>query len=301
MLWKQSWRDVGLRNLNYDSVMEKTCESAPGSCRSSVSEMEKTDVPLSEDEAAILDDLPNGGIPRREFLKLVSGAGAGLLGLQLLAEKQAFSAAATLAGPTAVGGVGGVSVSMTVNGAVKKLELDPRVTLLDALREKLALTGSKKGCDHGQCGACTVMVDGKRVLSCLTLAAQADGKKVTTVEGLANDDGLHPMQEAFIEHDGFQCGYCTPGQLCSAVALLDEIKRGEASYATEDLSALPSEISDDEIRERMSGNICRCAAYPQILAAIRDVHSNRKTARTWGFATEEELAVIRKEFAHEIV
>lgn len=266
-------------------------------------DLRKPPEPLSDDEVALFNELTRGGLQRRDFIKLMTGAGAGIFGLQLLAEEKAYAAAATLSeGATASAATSAtIPVNLTINGAEKMLDLDPRVTLLDALREKLNLTGSKKGCDHGQCGACTVMVDGKRVLSCLTLAAQADGKKVTTVEGLATDDGLHPMQEAFIEHDGFQCGYCTPGQLCSAVALLDEAKRGEASYVTEDLDSPPTELSDDEIRERMSGNICRCAAYPQILAAIQDVHSKRKTARTWGFASEEELALIRKEFAHETV
>ncbi|HZC34206.1 MAG TPA: 2Fe-2S iron-sulfur cluster-binding protein [Chthoniobacterales bacterium] len=194
-----------------------------------------------------------------------------------------------------------VPVKFTINGVSRNLEIDPRVVLLDALREKMALTGTKKGCDHGQCGACTVIIDGKRVLSCLTLAAQVDGKAVTTVEGLATEEQLHPMQEAFIEHDGFQCGYCTPGQICSAVALLDEAKRGECSYVTPDLKSPPMQLSDDEIRERMSGNICRCAAYPQILAAIQSVHAGRKAVQTWGFASEEKLAEIRKELANDTV
>jgi len=258
--------------------------------------------PLSEDESALFGELANGGVPRRDFLKMLSGAGAGVFGMQLLTEQQAYAAAASL-GETAVAATTGptISVNLMINGAKRTVDLDPRVTLLDALREKLAMTGSKKGCDHGQCGACTVIVDGKRVLSCLTLAAQAEGKEITTVEGLATDAGLHPMQEAFIEHDSFQCGYCTPGQLCSAVALLDEAKRGEASYVTADLNSPPTELSDEEVRERMSGNICRCAAYPQILAAFQAVHTGRETARTWGFAKEDELALIRKEFTHETV
>jgi xanthine dehydrogenase YagT iron-sulfur-binding subunit len=147
-------------------------------------------------------------------------------------------------------------VTLTVNGRTQELELEPRVSLLDALRERLGLTGSKKGCDQGTCGACTVWVDGRRVLACLTLAVTCEGREVTTIEGLANDDGdLHPMQAAFVEHDAFQCGYCTPGQIMSAVALLRE---GHAA-------------DDSEIREWMSGNICRCAAYPNIRAAIREV------------------------------
>ncbi len=255
------------------------------------------DPKLSEDESALF-----GEMPRRDFLRMMSTAGAGVFGMQLMAQEKALAAAATLTeGATATAATATVPVKLLVNGATRMVDLDPRVTLLDALREKLNLTGSKKGCDHGQCGACTVMVDGKRVLSCLTLAAQADGKKITTVEGLETEQGLHPMQEAFIEHDSFQCGYCTPGQLCSAVALLDEAKRGECSHVTADLNAPPTELSDDEIKERMSGNICRCAAYPQILAAIREVHTGKKTAQTWGFATEDQLALVRKEFAHEAV
>jgi xanthine dehydrogenase YagT iron-sulfur-binding subunit len=148
---------------------------------------------------------------------------------------------------------------LNVNGSARRLRLDSRVTLLDALREHLDLIGTKKGCDQGACGACTVLVDGKRVLSCLTLAAQCEGRDVTTIEGLARDGKLHPLQEAFIRQDGFQCGYCTPGQIMSAVALLDEGRAG----------------SDEEIREFMSGNLCRCGAYPNIVAAIREVAGER--------------------------
>jgi xanthine dehydrogenase YagT iron-sulfur-binding subunit len=148
-----------------------------------------------------------------------------------------------------------VEVMLRVNGSARRLRLDSRVTLLDALRDELDLTGTKKGCDQGACGACTVLLDGKRVLSCLTLAAQCEGREVTTIEGLAPDGRLHPVQEAFIRHDGFQCGYCTPGQIISAVALLQEGRAG----------------SDEEIREFMSGNLCRCGAYPNIVAAIREV------------------------------
>ena len=161
-------------------------------------------------------------------------------------------------------------VSLTVNGQAETLTLDPRVTLLDALREHLHLTGSKKGCDHGQCGACTVIVNGRRVNSCLTLAVMHDGDQVTTIEGLGSPEKLHPMQAAFVKHDGFQCGYCTPGQICSSVAMLGEIKDGIPSHVTEDLAHV--DFSDSEVRERMSGNICRCAAYPNIIAAIREVH-----------------------------
>ncbi|MEH2565712.1 2Fe-2S iron-sulfur cluster-binding protein [Bradyrhizobium sp. AZCC 2289] len=162
-----------------------------------------------------------------------------------------------------------VKVELQINGQPHSLTLDPRTTLLDALREHLALTGSKKGCDHGQCGACTVLIDGRRINSCLTLAAMHDGHSITTIEGLARGDDLHPLQAAFVEHDGFQCGYCTSGQICSAVGMLAESRLGMPSYVTEDLTHPPAELNDAEIRERMSGNICRCAAYPNIVAAIK--------------------------------
>jgi xanthine dehydrogenase YagT iron-sulfur-binding subunit len=157
-------------------------------------------------------------------------------------------------------------ITLRVNGSPHTLELDTRTSLLDALREHLRLTGSKKGCDHGQCGACTVLINGRRINSCLTLAVMHEGDEITTIEGLGAPEKLHPMQKAFLHHDGFQCGYCTPGQICSAVAMLDELKRGWPSYVTRGTPAL----SDAEIRERMSGNVCRCAAYPNIVAAIRD-------------------------------
>ena len=160
--------------------------------------------------------------------------------------------------------------TITVNGQARTLEVDPRTTLLDALREHLGLTGSKKGCDHGQCGACTVLVNGVRINSCLSLAVMHDGDEVTTIEGLGSPERLHPLQKAFLEHDAFQCGYCTPGQICSAAGLLKELEAGWPSQETADLAARPV-ITDDELRERMSGNICRCSAYPQIIAAIKDV------------------------------
>ena len=162
---------------------------------------------------------------------------------------------------------------LTVNGVPHDLHLDNRTTLLDALREHLHLTGTKKGCDHGQCGACTVLVNGQRINSCLTLACMHDGDQVETIEGIGQPGNLDPMQSAFIAHDGFQCGYCTPGQICSAKAVLEEIRAGIPSNVTADLSSIA--ISDDEIRERMSGNICRCGAYANILAAIRQVAEGR--------------------------
>jgi xanthine dehydrogenase YagT iron-sulfur-binding subunit len=160
--------------------------------------------------------------------------------------------------------------SMTVNGTPHTLEIDNRTTLLDALREHLHLTGTKKGCDHGQCGACTVMVDGRRINSCLTLAVMHDGDEVTTIEGLGTPENLHPMQAAFVKHDGFQCGYCTPGQICSAISVVEEIKAGVPSHVSADLNG-EMKITKDEIRERMSGNICRCGAYPNIVDAITEV------------------------------
>jgi xanthine dehydrogenase YagT iron-sulfur-binding subunit len=168
---------------------------------------------------------------------------------------------------------GRMSVSMTVNDRVRTMTVEPRTTLLDALREELGLTGTKKACDRGECGACTVHVTGRRVLSCMTLAAMQDGKRITTIEGLERDGNLHAMQAAFIEHDGFQCGFCTSGQIMSAVAMIEEVKEGWPSAATTDVGR-PSRIedlSDAEIRERMSGNLCRCACYPNIVDAITEV------------------------------
>ena len=161
-------------------------------------------------------------------------------------------------------------VSLTVNGEARALELDTRTTLLDALREHLHLTGTKKGCDHGQCGACTVIVDGRRINSCLTLAVMHEGDSITTIEGLGTPDHLHPLQAAFVKHDGYQCGYCTPGQICSAVAVLDEIEAGIPSHVSADLTARP-QLTPAELRERMSGNICRCGAYSNIVDAITEV------------------------------
>jgi xanthine dehydrogenase YagT iron-sulfur-binding subunit len=161
-------------------------------------------------------------------------------------------------------------VNITVNGKSHSLQLDTRTTLLDTLREHLHLTGTKKGCDHGQCGACTVILDGRRINSCLTLAVMHEGAQVTTIEGLGTPQKMHPMQAAFVKHDGYQCGYCTPGQICSAVATLDEIRRGIPSHVTADLNARPL-LSADELRERMSGNICRCGAYSNIIDAMTEV------------------------------
>ena len=165
-------------------------------------------------------------------------------------------------------------VSFSVNGTARELDLDTRTTLLDALRERLQLPGTKKGCDHGQCGACTVIVGGRRLNSCLTLAVMHEGDSITTIEGLGTPGKLHPMQAAFVKHDGYQCGYCTPGQICSAVAVLEEIKAGNPSHVSADLMAQP-EMSAGELRERMSGNICRCGAYSNIVDAITEVEGKR--------------------------
>jgi xanthine dehydrogenase YagT iron-sulfur-binding subunit len=162
-------------------------------------------------------------------------------------------------------------ITLTVNGQARRLDLDLRTSLLDALREHLHLTGTKKGCDHGQCGACTVLVNGRRINSCLTLAVMHEGDKIVTIEGLGSPGALHPMQAAFVECDGFQCGYCTAGQICSAVGMLAEAKAGWPSHVTPDVATPAVTLPDAEIRERMSGNICRCAAYPNIIAAIRQV------------------------------
>lgn len=165
-----------------------------------------------------------------------------------------------------------MDVSMTVNGRVRALTVEPRMTLLDALRDELGLTGTKKGCDRGECGACTVHVEGRRVLSCMTLAVMQEGKRITTIEGLERDGELHPLQAAFIEHDGFQCGFCTSGQIMSGVAVIEEARTGWPSAATADVTRpfTPADLSEAEIRERMSGNLCRCACYPNIVDAIAE-------------------------------
>jgi xanthine dehydrogenase YagT iron-sulfur-binding subunit len=207
----------------------------------------------------------NKDIPRRDLMigVAVSVAAASV---PFGAEAQ-HPALNTPASPTEVAAT--AAVSLHVNGQAHALELDTRTTLLDALREHLQLTGTKKGCDHGQCGACTVIVDGRRINSCLTLAVMHQGNRVTTIEGLGAPDDLHPMQAAFVKHDGYQCGYCTPGQICSAVGVLAEIKAGIPSHVTGDLTAAP-QVSNDEMRERMSGNICRCGAYSNILEAMTE-------------------------------
>jgi xanthine dehydrogenase YagT iron-sulfur-binding subunit len=257
---------------------------------------------LTADEEALLKEMPaltDIGQARRTFLGQTITGGMGLFALMLLEKEQALAALSSSPDAVfapAVAPENAIRITLKVNGAAKTLELDSRVVLLDALRERLELTGTKKGCDQGQCGACTVLVDGRRVLSCLTLAATVEGREVRTIEGLARGEQLHPMQAAFIKYDGFQCGYCTPGQICSAVGLLEEARRGDASHATEDVTVNTTTLTDDEIRERMSGNICRCGAYPGIVAAIKEVHTGKETARTWRFVGDDELARVRKEW-----
>ncbi len=221
------------------------------------------------------DDRPRAAPTRRHFLQ---SAGA-LAGTPLVAGPAVATTAAAdaphapdvstmiAAAPT--------SLSLRINGQVHQLRIEPRVTLLDALRDQLGLTGTKKGCDRGQCGACTVLVNGRRINSCLTLALAHDGDDVTTIEGLGQPGRLHPMQAQFVEQDAFQCGYCTPGQVCSAVALIDELRRGECSAATPDVRRSgpfdATSLDDAEVRERMSGNLCRCGAYVNIVRAVRNV------------------------------
>ena len=208
-----------------------------------------------------MEELPDLTLSRRELLL----SGAASVAMTSLEPAQAQSAAPAAPRAPAV-----ARVSLKVNGVERTLDVDTRTTLLDALREHLHLTGTKKGCDQGQCGACTVIVDGRRINSCLTLAVMQQGASVTTIEGLGTPQALHPMQAAFVKHDGYQCGYCTPGQICSAVAMLGEIKAGVPSHASADLTAAP-QATVAELRERMSGNICRCGAYSNIVEAVVEV------------------------------
>ena len=205
---------------------------------------------------------------RRDFLKSSMLAGTGIFAAsRLLTDGGVHRGRSATAAATET-----VAIRLRVNGQNYGLRLDPRTSLLDLLREKLDLPGTKKGCNHGQCGACTVLVDGRRINSCLALAVIYDGSEITTIEGLAKGDELHPLQAAFVRHEGFQCGYCTPGQICSAVAMMNEVSQGTVSHVTEDVRMSGNvALTDDEIRERMAGNICRCGAYPGIVAAIREV------------------------------
>ena len=217
------------------------------------------------------DDTPSH-VTRRAFLQS-AGALAGMSCVHY-AEAQTPGKADERSPPPSEAAT--MRIALNINNARHELNVEPRVTLLDALREYLGLMGTKKGCDRGQCGACTVLVNGRRINSCLTLAVMHEDDAITTIEGLGTPTQLHPMQAAFLEHDGFQCGYCTPGQICSAVGLLNEAQKGDASAVTPDVRARTIALSDDEIRERMSGNICRCGAYPNIVQAIRKVAGRSK-------------------------
>jgi xanthine dehydrogenase YagT iron-sulfur-binding subunit len=203
---------------------------------------------------------------RRNILKASAVAGSAMMAAPLVPASDSAAAATATSQP----GAADVSVVLRVNRTEHQMMIDARTTLLDALRERLHLTGSKKGCDQGQCGACTVIIDGRRTTSCLTLAVMQEGHDIITIEGLGTPGNLHPMQAAFIKHDGYQCGFCTPGQICSAVAMLEEVKAGAPSHVTADLNTAP-QASTGEFRERMSGNICRCGAYSNIQDAIAEV------------------------------
>jgi xanthine dehydrogenase YagT iron-sulfur-binding subunit len=219
--------------------------------------------------------LTSEGAARRRFLRGTGALTTGLAAPLCLASAPAVAAASPPPMPRETGAA--VPVRLDVNGHAYDLVLEPRVTLLDALRENIGLTGTKKGCDRGQCGACTVLVNERRINACLALAVAHAGDRIRTIEGLAEGATLHPVQAAFIEHDGFQCGYCTPGQICSAVAMLGEARAGAVSAVTADVRrAVPVELSDAEIRERMSGNLCRCGAYVGIVAAVRDAARRMK-------------------------
>jgi len=224
--------------------------------------------PMTTNHANDADRSGDVTISRRHLLT-VGAASATAATLPQAATAQATSPSASTTRPVPM-----AKVSLQVNGAVHTLELDTRTTLLDALREHLQITGPKKGCDHGQCGACTVIVNGRRINSCLSLAVMNEGHNVTTIEGLGKPGALHPMQAAFVKHDGYQCGYCTPGQICSAVAMLGEIQAGIPSHASADLTAAP-QATVVEFRERMSGNICRCGAYSNIMEAVAEIAGSK--------------------------
>ena len=257
--------------------------------------MAKNPTQLTEEEKRLFGDLMpeeleeiiDSGLNRRHFMKLIGFASAGLLAAHLIGAEQALArgVALDIAELPAAEVENAVTVNFKINTQNVTIVVDSRMTLLDTMRERMGLTGSKKGCDHGQCGACTVIVDGNRVLSCLTLAATCQGKSVISIEGLAKDNVLNPMQTAFLKHDGFQCGFCTSGQICSAVALMKEAKEGQASHVTTNVRTVQPSLmlSDNEIAERMSGNICRCGAYPNIVAAIKEAQTGKNVEQTWQF------------------
>jgi len=250
---KNIHRRIRAARKNLRAAWELFCGGTVAQSRAAHEERSGEDMPKSELE-----------VSRRRLL--AAGTAAAMIGAAPHAQAQSRPANQK-ASPQR-------SVSFEVNGKPCSLQLDTRTTLLDALREHLRLTGTKKGCDHGQCGACTVIVNGVRINSCLTLAVMHEGDRITTIEGLGQPEHLHPMQAAFVKHDGYQCGYCTPGQICSAVAVLDEIKAGIPSHVSVDLTASP-EITNIEVRERMSGNICRCGAYSNIAEAIAEVAGSK--------------------------
>lgn len=223
---------------------------------------------------AIPPDDSSPSLTRRGFLQSALAAAAAAKTPAALADTAAPVPvpASVNPSPVAMPRAPAQAVRLNINGKDYQLQLEPRVTLLDALREYIGMTGAKKGCDRGQCGACTVLVNGRRINACLTLAVMHEGDAITTIEGIAQGDALSPLQAAFIEHDAFQCGYCTPGQICSATACIAELRAGTASAASADVRKAPA-LTDDEIRERMSGNICRCGAYPNIVIAIRQIAS----------------------------
>ena len=237
--------------------------------------MDKREYDAVNFEVDATTDKENAGQSRREFLVNAATVSAAIALSGVFGEEA--EAAEVINDPVKAVAIQNpvppqtIAVEFDVNGQMQKVNIDPRTSLLDALREYMGLTGSKKGCDHGQCGACTVLVDGRRINSCLTFAVMYQGNKITTIEGLEADDKLHPVQSAFIKHDGFQCGYCTPGQICSAVGMLGEVKAGCLSAITTDMASNKMTLTEAEIRERMSGNLCRCGAYPGIVAAIKEL------------------------------
>jgi xanthine dehydrogenase YagT iron-sulfur-binding subunit len=269
-------RLIGLHPQDTSEWRQRLCQPDTALTRSSEElhiAMRHINVPHSGNP----DQEPSEAIKpsRRRFLQ--SAAAAAAVTAAPLAHAQQPAATSAPPPPTPNIAAPLMPVKLTINGHAYEMQLEARTTLLDALREYASLTGTKKGCDRGQCGACTVIANGRRVNSCLTLAVMHDGDSIVTVEGLANAQTLtlSPIQRAFIDHDAFQCGFCTPGQLCSATALMDEFRAGDASAATADVRYRPPQLSDDEIRERMSGNICRCGAYPNIVAAVKTVAINQ--------------------------